>query len=53
MIFDKRLNTETFEKSDRDYINNQDDFIEKVKRFEKVFIDEGFEQGMEKAISGS
>ncbi len=50
MIFDKRLNTESFEQSDWDYINNQDDFIEKVKRFEQVFIDEGFEQGLEKGI---
>ncbi len=46
----KRINTETFEQSDWDYINNQEDFIEKVKRFEQVFIDEGFEQGMEKGI---
>jgi len=41
----KRINTETFEQADWDYINNQEDFIEKVKRFEQVFIDEGVEQG--------
>jgi len=46
----KRINTEKFEQADWDYINNQSDFIEKVKRFEQVFIDEGFEQGMEKGI---
>jgi len=44
----KRINTETFEQSDWDYINNQEDFIEKVKRFEQVFIDEGIEQGERK-----
>ena len=46
----KRINTEKFEQADWDYINNQSDFIEKVKRFEQVFIDEGFELGMEKGI---
>jgi len=46
----KRINTESFDQSDWDYINNQSDFIEKVKRFEQVFIDEGFEQGMEKGL---
>lgn len=43
----KRINTETFEQSDWDYISNQSDFMEKVKRFEQVFVDEGFEQGRE------
>jgi hypothetical protein len=46
----KRISTETFEQSDWDYINNQENFIEKVKRFEQVFIDEGFELGMEKGL---
>ncbi len=37
----KRISTETFDQSDWDYVNNQESFIEKVKRFEQVFIDEG------------
>jgi len=46
----KRINTETFQQSDWDYIDNQSDFIEKVKRYEQVFIDEGFDMGLEKGM---
>jgi len=46
----KRINTETFIQEDWDYISNQEDFIEKVKRYEKVFIEEGFEKGVEEGF---
>jgi len=36
-----RISTEKFEQSDWDYITEQDDFSEKVKRYEKVFVEEG------------
>jgi len=40
-----RISTEKFEQSDWDYITEQEDFTEKVKRYEKVFVEEGFELG--------
>jgi len=46
----RRISTESFDSSEWDYINNHEDFIEKVKRFEQVFLDEGFEKGFEKGI---
>jgi len=46
----KRINTETFDQAEWDYIDNIKDFREKVKRFEQVFIDEGYELGVEKGI---
>jgi len=46
----RRINTEKFEQADWEYIDNNEDFIEKVKRFEQVFIDEGIEKGIELGI---
>jgi hypothetical protein len=46
----KRINTESFDQSDWEYIDNYSKFEEQVKRFEKVFIDEGYEKGMEKGM---
>ena len=46
----KRINTETFVQSDWEYIDKNEDFREKAKRFEKVYIDEGIELGIEKGI---
>jgi len=46
----KRINTESFDQSEWEYIDNQADFIEKVKRFEQVFIDEGFSEGRKLGI---
>ena len=43
----KRINTDTFEQADWEYVNDYDKFTEQVKRFEQVFIDEGFEKGVE------
>ncbi|MEI6141318.1 MAG: hypothetical protein WCP85_18760 [Mariniphaga sp.] len=43
----KRINTESFEQVDWEYITDYEKFREKVKRFEQVFIDEGIEQGIE------
>ncbi len=44
------MNTESFDQSEWDYINNHEDFIEKVKRFEQVFLNEGIEKGIEIGI---
>jgi len=44
----KRINTDSFDQTEWDYINNQESFNEKVKRFEQVFIDEGIELGEQK-----
>ena len=46
----KRINTDTFVQSDWEYIDKNEDFREKAKRFEQVYIDEGIEQGIEKGI---
>ncbi len=46
----KRINTKSFKQSDWEYIDNYEKFAEQVKRFEKVFIEEGMEKGMEKGI---
>jgi len=40
-----RISTEKFEQSDWDYITEQEDFSEKVKRYEKVFVEEGVSEG--------
>jgi len=40
-----RISTEKFEQSDWDYITEQEDFTEKVKRYEKVFVEEGVSEG--------
>jgi len=42
----RRINTETLEESDWDYIKNQDEFIEEVKRYEDVFREEGRQEGI-------
>ncbi|MEI6140622.1 MAG: hypothetical protein WCP85_15240, partial [Mariniphaga sp.] len=44
----KRINTDTFVQSDWEYINKNEDFREKARRFEQVYIDEGIELGIEK-----
>jgi len=36
-----RISTENFVQSDWDYITEQEDFTEKVKRYERVFVEEG------------
>jgi broad-specificity NMP kinase len=46
----KRINTESFEQVDWEYITDYEKFREKVKRFEQVFIDEGIEIGVERGI---
>jgi hypothetical protein len=46
----KRISTESFQQEDWDYITNHEDFIEKVKRFEQVFREEGIEKGIEEGI---
>ena len=46
----KRINTESFVQSDWEYIDKNEDFREKAKRFEQVYIDEGIELGIEKGI---
>jgi hypothetical protein len=46
----KRINTESFEQSDWEYIDNYEKFSEQVKRFEKVFIEEGIDIGKEQGI---
>ncbi len=45
----KRINTESFEQSDWEYIENYGKFSEQVRRFEKVFIEEGIDIGLEKS----
>jgi len=42
----KRINTESFEQVDWEYINDYEKFTEQVKRFEQVFIEQGIEQGI-------
>ncbi len=46
----KRINTESFEQSDWEYIDNYEKFSEQVKRFEKVFIEQGIDIGKEQGI---
>ncbi len=46
----KRINIESFEQVDWEYITDYEKFREKVKRYEQVFFDDGKEQGIEQGI---
>ncbi|NJL76654.1 MAG: hypothetical protein HC892_18185 [Saprospiraceae bacterium] len=43
----KRINTEDFEASDWEYINDYEKFRVQVKQFEMSFVEQGIEQGIE------
>ena len=46
----KRINTESFEQVEWEYINDYEEFREKGKRFEQVIFEEGKELGIEQGI---
>ena len=43
----KRINTESFEQVDWEYITDYEKFKEKVKRYDQVIFDDGREEGRE------
>ena len=52
-IFDnliRRMSKETLTEEDYTYIDNYEQFTERVKRWEKPIYEEGFDEGMEKGI---
>jgi len=46
----RRINKEVLTDEDYSYIDNYEQFTERVKRWEKPIYEEGFEEGMEKGI---
>ena len=46
----KRINTESFEQLEWEYINDYEKFVEQVKRFEQVIFEDGKEEGIEIGI---
>jgi len=46
----RRINTSSFEKTDWEYIKDEETFTEEFKRWGQVYIDEGIEIGFEKGI---